>query len=35
MLQYVRFEVFTALTMKNAVFWDGQHVGLVRIDVSD
>jgi hypothetical protein len=22
LLSYVRFEVFTAVTMKNAVFWD-------------
>jgi hypothetical protein len=29
---YVRFEVFTAVTMKNGVFWD---VALVRTDVSE
>jgi hypothetical protein len=28
----VRFEVFTAMTMKNGVFWD---VALVRTDVSE
>jgi hypothetical protein len=28
---YVRFEVFTAVTMKNGVFWD---VALVRTNVS-
>jgi hypothetical protein len=28
----VRFEVFTAVTMKNGVFWD---VALVRKDVSE
>jgi hypothetical protein len=28
----VRFEVFTAVTMKNGVFWD---VVLVRTDVSE
>jgi hypothetical protein len=28
----VRFEVFTAVTMKNGVFWD---VALVRTDVSE
>jgi hypothetical protein len=28
----VRFEVFTAVTMTNSVFWD---VTLVRIDVSE
>jgi hypothetical protein len=28
----LRFEVFTAVTIKNAVFWD---VGLVKSDVSE
>jgi hypothetical protein len=31
---YVRFGVFTAVTMKNAVFWDVHLVALVRTDVS-
>jgi hypothetical protein len=30
----VRFEVFTAVTMKNCVFWD-VGVALVRTDISD
>jgi predicted transglutaminase-like protease len=25
---YLRFEVFTVVTMKNAVFWDVSHVAL-------
>jgi hypothetical protein len=29
----VRFEVFTAVTMKNSVFWDVTPCGLVRADV--
>jgi hypothetical protein len=33
--RYVRFEVFTAVTMKNAVFWDVTLVALVRTDVSE
>jgi hypothetical protein len=34
--QLLRFEVFTALTIKNAVFWDmTQRVALVRTDVSE
>jgi hypothetical protein len=32
---YVRFEVFTAVTMKNCVFWMLRHVALVRTDVSE
>jgi hypothetical protein len=32
---YVRFEVFTAATMKNVVFWAVRRVALVRIDVSE
>jgi hypothetical protein len=31
----VRFEVFTAVTMKNGVFWDVNRVALVRTDVSE
>jgi hypothetical protein len=27
LMQYVRFEVFTAATMKNAVFWDVTQCG--------
>jgi hypothetical protein len=30
---YLRFEVFTAVTMKNTVFWDVTPCGFVRIDV--
>jgi hypothetical protein len=32
---YVRFEVFTAVTMKNGVFCGVRHVALVRTDVSE
>jgi hypothetical protein len=32
---YVRFEVFTAVTMRNCVFLDVTRVALVRIDVSE
>jgi hypothetical protein len=32
---YVRFEVFTAVTMKNSVFWDITSCALVRIGVSE
>jgi hypothetical protein len=32
---YGRFEVFTAMTMKNAVFWDVTLCALVRTDVSE
>jgi hypothetical protein len=32
---YVRFEVFTAVTVKNVVFWDVRRVVLVRTDVSE
>jgi hypothetical protein len=32
---YVRFEVFTAVTMKNGLFWDVTPSGLVRIDFSE
>jgi hypothetical protein len=31
----VRFEVFTAVTMKNSIFWDVTRVALVRTDVSE
>jgi hypothetical protein len=31
----VRFEVFTGVTMKNAVLWDVTPSGFVRIDVSE
>jgi hypothetical protein len=31
----VRFEVFTAVTMKNAVFWDVTQCGSFKTDVSD
>jgi hypothetical protein len=34
-IMHVRFKVFTAVTMKNAVFWDIRHVALVRTDVSN
>jgi hypothetical protein len=34
MIMYVRFEVFTAVTMKNGVFWNVTLVALVRTDVS-
>jgi hypothetical protein len=30
---YVRFEVFTAVSMKNAAFWDVSCVALVRTDI--
>jgi hypothetical protein len=32
---YVRFEVFAAETMNNAVFWYVHRVALVRTDVSE
>jgi hypothetical protein len=32
---YVRFEVFTAVTMKNGVFWDVTLCGSLRTDVSE
>jgi hypothetical protein len=32
---YVRFEIFTAVTQKNGVFWDVRRVALVRTDVSE
>jgi hypothetical protein len=31
----VRFEVFTAVTVKNGVFWDVTPVALLRTDVSE
>jgi hypothetical protein len=33
--KYLRLEVFTAVTMKNGVFWDVTPVALVRTDVSE
>jgi hypothetical protein len=33
-MRCVRFEVFTAKTMKTGVFWDVTKCGLVRTDVS-
>jgi hypothetical protein len=33
--RFVRFEVFTAVTMKNGVFWDLTLVAFVRTDVSE
>jgi hypothetical protein len=35
LLSCVRFEVFTAVTMKNGVFWDVHRVALVKTDVSE
>jgi hypothetical protein len=32
---YIRFEVFTAVTMKNGVLWDVTSCDLVRTDVSE
>jgi hypothetical protein len=32
---FVTFEIFTAMTMKNGVFWDVMPVALVRTDVSE
>jgi hypothetical protein len=29
----VRFEVLTVVTMKNAIFWDGCYVALVRPNI--
>jgi hypothetical protein len=34
-MKYVRFEVLTAVTVKNSVFWDVRRVALVRTDVSE
>jgi hypothetical protein len=34
-ISYVRFEVFTVVTMKNGIFWDVRCVALVRTDVSE
>jgi hypothetical protein len=31
----VRFKVFTAVTMKNAAFWDGMQCGSIRTDVTE
>jgi hypothetical protein len=30
---YVRFEVFTAVTVMNAIFWKLHHVALLRTDI--
>jgi hypothetical protein len=30
---YIRYEFFTAVTMKNGVFWDVSHVALVRTGI--
>jgi hypothetical protein len=35
MKEDVRFEVFTAVTMKNSVFWMLRRVALVRTNVSE
>jgi hypothetical protein len=35
MQNYEKFEVFTAVTMKNGFFWDVTPVALVRIEVSE
>jgi hypothetical protein len=32
---YVRFEVFTAVTIKNGVFWDVAVCGFCKNDVSN
>jgi hypothetical protein len=32
---FVRFEVFTVVTMTNGVFWDVSRVALVRTEVSE
>jgi hypothetical protein len=32
---YERFEVFKAMTMKDAVFWDVSRVALVKADISE
>jgi hypothetical protein len=34
-MKIVRFEVFTAVTLKDAAFWDVTLCGLVRIEVSE
>jgi hypothetical protein len=34
-VKFVRFEVFTAVNMKNGVFWDVTPCGSVRTDVSE
>jgi hypothetical protein len=35
LLAFVRFEVFTAVTVKKGVFWDVRRVALLRTDVSE
>jgi hypothetical protein len=32
---FVRFKIFTAVTVNNGVFWDITPVALVRIDISE
>jgi hypothetical protein len=32
---FVRYELLTAVTVKNAVFWEVRPWGLVKTDVSD
>jgi hypothetical protein len=34
-LKYVRFEVFTVVTIKNAIFWDVMPCDSIRTDVSE
>jgi hypothetical protein len=34
-VEAVRFEVFTAVTRKNGIFWDVSRVALVRTDLSE
>jgi hypothetical protein len=34
-VSFVRFEVFTAMTMKNGVFWDVTPYGFCKNDVSE
>jgi hypothetical protein len=34
-VKHIKFQVFTAVTMKNAVFWIWRRVGLVWTDVSE
>jgi hypothetical protein len=32
-VMYVRFEVFTAVTMKNGVFWDSQRASVASFSL--
>jgi hypothetical protein len=34
-MEYVRFEVFTAVTMKNGVFWDVTQCGCWKNRISE